>query len=223
MKKLTVLASAVTILLASCGGGDSKTEKSTSDSSSTTTTSTTTTTGTDETSATRKYDVKSGIVHFETTIKAGGMNIVKKKILYFDDYGIKEAEEELADDGSVEKTLMSDGKNLIMLLPPAKESYPQGAAVQGTALRYDREAAERSGKATKVDNINVAGKDCDAYEYKDANTNTSNIFAGYKHITLYMKQTGAMNSETKATKFEEDAAVPAEKFSVPADYTTKKM
>src|SRR5688572_7140349 len=112
MKRISIALTALSFMFFSCSGDSNKTEN-TKD-----TTATTTTANNDQstTSAGKKYDVKSGIIHFETTIKAGGMNIVKKKILYFDDYGIKEAEEELNDDGTMEKTLLSNGKDLYMLI-----------------------------------------------------------------------------------------------------------
>lgn len=222
MKKLSIALMSLSVILFSCSGDSGPSEKKDKDSTATNST-TNTTTDKPTTTGIKKYDIKSGIVNLETTIKAGGMSIVKKKILYFDDYGMKEAEETLRDDGTVEQTFLSDGKNLITLIHDKKESYTQGTAYQGTAMKYDREAAERAVKAKKVANISVAGKDCDAYEYADPGTNTSNIFAGYKHVLLYMKQTGAGNSETKATKFEEDVAVPAEKFTIPAGYTAKTM
>jgi hypothetical protein len=46
----------------------------------------------------KKYDIKSGIITFETTMEMAGMNIKTKTILYFDDYGIKECQEEYKTD-----------------------------------------------------------------------------------------------------------------------------
>lgn len=218
MKKFFFLAIVSAIIFSSCSGDSGKTG-SAKDST------TTTTSGSDQPtiSAGKKYDVKSGIVTLETTMDLGGMNIVEKKIVYFDDYGIKEAAETFNDDGTLKETTFSDGKDIILLIHANKEAWNRGKAYQGTEMRYDREGVEAVGKAKKVANINVAGKDCDAYEFKDENTKTTNTFAGYKHILVYMKQDGAMNSITKATKIEEDVPVPAEKFTVPAGYTSKKM
>lgn len=42
---------------------------------------------------TKKYDIKSGIITFETTVKMMGMTITKKSIVYFDEYGMKECKE----------------------------------------------------------------------------------------------------------------------------------
>lgn len=217
MKKLTIAGLALTIIFSACSGDSDTEEKSSKDN----TTSATKSTDQPTTSAVKKYEIKSGIINFETTIKAGSMTIVKKSILYFDDYGNKEAREELNDDGTLEKTFLSDGKNLILLVHAAKESYNQGAAYQGTEFRYDGAGMVSSGKGKKVDNINVAGKDCDAYEYNDANTKTTTVFAGYKNVTLYTKQ--GEGNITKATKIEEDVPVPAEKFTIPAGYTAKTM
>lgn len=218
MKKISFLAIASAVIFSACSGDSGKTESG-KDSTATTTTSG----DQSSSSASKKYDVKSGIVTLETNMKVGSMDIVQKKIIYFDDYGNKEAAETLNDDGSVKETFISDGKDLILLIHANKEAWNRGKAYQGTEMRYDREGMERLGKAKKVDNITVAGKEADAYEYKDENTKTTNIFGGYKHILVYMKQTGSVSSETKAVKIEEDVAVPADKFTVPAGYTAKSM
>jgi hypothetical protein len=60
----------------------------------------------------KKYDIKSGIVTYDLNMKVAKMEIKKKTIVYFDDYGMKEYREMYSKDNKLEETYFSDGKNL---------------------------------------------------------------------------------------------------------------
>src|SRR5687768_4624980 len=55
---------------------------------------------------TNKYDLKSGIITFETVMSLDGSDIRSKKVLYFDDYGRKECEETYRPDASGKEALV---------------------------------------------------------------------------------------------------------------------
>jgi hypothetical protein len=170
----------------------------------------------------KKYPVKSGIITFQTTIEIEGAKIDEKKILYFDDYGMKEAEDTY--EGNVHtKTFLSDGKNLYNLVHSSKTAFMGEKATRGVAYRFDwneiSQADKDAGHVKKGPNETIAGKDCEVYIREDKGIKTK--FAGWNNITLLTEQeSNGTKSTTKAVTVEE-VAVPAEKLSVPADYIVK--
>lgn len=168
---------------------------------------------------TKKYDIKSGIVTFETAIKAGSMTIPKKVIVYFDDYGMKECKDTYEGDKLAE-SFFSDGKSLYKVIHNDKTAYKSGNAYRGTELRFDWNEVsakdKKDGTAKKLPDMKVAGKACQAFELRNT------TFAGWSGITLLtdMKSKG-MSSTSKAVKVEENAKVPAAKFAVPAGYAVQ--
>ena len=172
----------------------------------------------------KKYDLKSGTITFETTMTMMGMEIKKKYVLYFDDYGMKECKETLDDDGKVKERFLSDGKDLFDVLFEQKEAYKRGKATRGTEMRFDwNEVSEKDKKAgiyKKLANVKAASKDCEAFEMNDRGTTTT--FAGWNHINLLVDQkSDKMKSLTRAVKIEENVTVPAEKFQIPAGFAVK--
>jgi hypothetical protein len=184
--------------------------------------STASTTDTTEDVGEKKYPIKSGIVTFQTTIEIEGAKIEEKKLLYFDDYGMKEAEDTY--EGNVHtKTYLSDGKNLYNLVHASKTAFMGEKATKGVAYRFDwneiSQADKDAGLVKKGPNETIAGKDCEVYIREDKGIKSK--FAGWNNITLLSEQeSNGTKSTTKAIKVEE-VPVPAEKLSVPADYTVK--
>lgn len=173
---------------------------------------------------TKKYDVKSGVVTFETTIDLGSTKMTNMSTVFFDDYGMKECRESY-DDGKLKESFFSDGKTLYLLIHAEKSAYNRGQASRGTEMKFDWNEIsandKKEGKAKQLPAMTVAGKKCDAYELETQYGKTT--CAGYKNVTLYMKLASkGMTTVTKAVKFEENASVPADKFKVPAGYAEKK-
>jgi hypothetical protein len=175
---------------------------------------------------TKKYDIKSGIVTFKTTVKMARMEIKTKSIVYFDDYGLKECKETYDANGKVKEWFLSDGKDLYGVYFELKEAYKRGKAYSGTEMPFNwngvSEKDKQSGKFKKAANVTVAGKNCESFVLSDENGKTT--FAGWNHITLLtdLDQTARdMKSITKAVKIEENAKVPAEKFKIPAGFALK--
>ena len=168
---------------------------------------------------TKKYDIKSGIVTFETAIKAGSMTIPRKVIVYFDEYGMKECKDTY-EDNKLTESFFSDGKSLYKVIHNDKTAYKSGDAYRGTELKFDWNEVsakdKKDGKAKKLPDMTVAGKTCQAF----ALNNTT--FAGWNGITLLTEtKSKNMSSVSKAVKIEENAKVPAAKFAVPAGYAVK--
>jgi hypothetical protein len=172
-----------------------------------------------ETYAFHKYGVKSGIVTFEIDM----MGMKQKQVLYFDDYGLKEAEESYQGE-EVKLINICDGKEMYSVHPDQKTAYSNGTCGRGVAYRFawDEIAKEdQNTKAKKLNNITVAGKDCESYSY-DLGSSVA-VYAGWQNINLYLKtSTNAGDVVQQAIKIEENVDIPASKFQVPSDYEIKK-
>ncbi|MBI3005967.1 MAG: hypothetical protein HYY49_11230 [Ignavibacteriales bacterium] len=172
----------------------------------------------------KKYGIKSGIVTFEQDMKMGGKFFQKSKhIVYFDDYGMKECKETFENEVLTE-SFFSNGKDLVKVIHEQKTAYFSGPASAGTELKVDwsevSEKDKKAGIAKKLGSKTVAGRICDAYEYKQSSS--AMVYAGWNGICLFSDVTGGgMQTIAQAVKLEENAKVPPEKFEVPKGYTTK--
>ncbi len=167
----------------------------------------------------KKYQIKSGIITFESTLTMGKMILKTKSVVYFDDYGMKECKDSY-DDEKIKESFFSDGKDLYLTIYTEKAVYKRGTAFRGTEYRFDMEEILRSGKAKKLPNMTVVGKNCEAFELNDRGNIST--FAGWNNICLYLgTNQKTMTVVNKAVKFEENAKIPAEKFKIPAGFTLK--
>jgi hypothetical protein len=172
-----------------------------------------------ETYTFHKYGIKSGVVTFETNMV--GMKI--KSILYFDDYGNKEADEKY-DGENVKSITICDGKERFDVHPSQKAAFSGGTCSGGIAYRFawDEIAKEDQGtKAKKGSNMTIAGKDCESFSY-DLGSSTA-VYAGWQNICLYLKTSSQVGDVVmQAVKIEENVDIPASKFKVPEGYEIKK-
>src|SRR5258708_24759768 len=121
----------------------------------------------------KKYDVKSGIVTFDTLMSVSGMEIKQKAVVTFDDWGTKEKRDTYQGDKLTE-TLLCDGKDQIKIMHAEKAAYVVGKCSRGTDLRFAwdeiPDADKKPGKAKKLPSMKVAGETCDAVELKEGGT-----------------------------------------------------
>ena len=171
----------------------------------------------------KKYDIKSGIITFETVIEMGTMKMKNKNMVYFDDYGMKECHETYNGE-KLASSLFSDGQMEYVLLHGQKTVETRGKAFRGTEFRFDwneiPEKDKTSGMAKKLPNVTVVGKNCESFMVGSSTDKT--VYAGWGHVCLLMDiSSPTMRSLIKAVKFEENVKVPPEKFTVPAGYKMK--
>jgi outer membrane lipoprotein-sorting protein len=171
----------------------------------------------------KKYDIKSGVITFERTMKMGALTVKGKIVVSFDEYGMKECRDTYEGD-VITESYFSDGKTLWILRPKKKTVVRQGDAFRGTEVRYawDEISAKdkKEGKAKQMPKMVVAGKTCDVFQILDKSSTTT--FAGWNHIVLYSDVAGkTLTSVQKAVKIEENVPVSPQKFQVPSDYTVK--
>ena len=227
MKKLSVLLLVGVIMISGCGKNetDSATDKEVKESTDMTS---------DEiagqaasVNVVKKYPIKSGITTFQRSGVVGDNEI----IVYFDDYGIKERNEVYGEDGLISEVTMSDGVNMYKITKQSieeKKAYIMGPGLHGTEMKFIIDPFNNNDKRKlkyeykKLENINVIGKDCEAYSVKAGGGTT--IFAGWEGILLYTKVVIPMGTmETIALDFSENADVDPNLFKIPADYQVEKM
>jgi hypothetical protein len=169
-----------------------------------------------------KYDIKSGIATLELVSTIGSTQIKMTKIVYFDDYGMKECEETYSN-GKLGSVLFSDGKNKISLNLRTKKAKNQGSAYNGIGMRVDindmgTSKDIESGKVKKMPPMTIAGQTCEVIQVNKGKT--SDIYAGWHKVMVYLKSSSSgVNTLIKAVKLEANATVPKEKFEIPAGYT----
>lgn len=188
----------------------------------------------------KRYEIKSGIVHYEPQ-NLMGMGTTTET-LYFDDYGRKEAVERVTESSvmgikTYEHTMqVTDGQTGI--------SYEIKKTVNGkdetskvatkSDLRAFQEMAQTMAKSLDVNELK---KNMD---YREEGTETIAGVTGQKYsVAMNKEQPNArvygvmyknivLKSEmgsisTKAASIEENVAVPASKFEIPAGYTVQEV
>jgi hypothetical protein len=170
-----------------------------------------------------KYGVKSGSVTFESETVMGKMKLNASYVLWFDDYGMKEAKETM-ENGVVTEVRFSDGATIYSVIPPKRTAFKAGVASRGIEYRVDWAEVpakdKQAGKAKQLPARTIAGKECQSYEVTSGDAVST--FAGWQGVMLFHElKRPNMTVTAKATKFDEKATVSASRFAVPAGFTVK--
>lgn len=170
----------------------------------------------------KKYEVKSGLIVFETLMRTRSVNIKYKTIVYFDFFGMVERRDTY-ENGKLQETFLSNGKDNYNISHTSKVAVRTGNAYKGTESKFgwneitDEEIA--TGKITKDPPMIIAGKKCKVYSVKTGVATAT--FAGWKGIILMNK----VESEggISLTKAQTLKIVPVNPviFQVPAGYKVK--
>ncbi len=172
----------------------------------------------------RKYDLKSGIITYETTTLEGRLEIAGRIILYFDQYGRLECKDTYVN-GMLKESVLCDGRTVYTLWHDQRIVFKKGPSSRGTEVRFDWEALPPSEKAEglvkKLPAMTIAGKVCEAFERITSGGVIR--YAGVDHILLYCERNlKGENWVMKAVSFDETTAVPPWKFAPPAGYVERK-
>lgn len=169
----------------------------------------------------KKYSIKSAIITLESVTKVSTMEMKTTKVVYFDDYGIKECEETYSN-GKLSGVLFSDGKDKFSLNPQRKTAQRQDIGDRGTGTRIDindmgTEKDIASGVVKKVAPMTIAGQTCEVIQVTRGGK--PDIYGGWNKFMVYFKMGGStVVTEIKAVKIEANAVVPKEKFQIPAGF-----
>lgn len=221
-----IFALAATIGLASCSGDGGK-ETDGADSTKTTASA--------EAPAAKKgkYNIKSGIITYDT--EAMGMKM--PTTLYFDDYGNIECQEvkmEMEMMGTKvtthNLTITKDGYiytiDLTNKTGSKMKMMPNAATANMSGMDFTNLSEEflKSMKMKKEGSESVCGKSCDVYSIDNESMGMKGTFAIYNSIPMKTNiEAMGMPMTMNATKFEENVEIPADKFEVPADIQVTEM
>ena len=172
----------------------------------------------------RKYDVKSGIITYETTTLEGDVRVAGRIVLYFDEYGRMECKDTYVN-GMLKESVLCDGRTVYTLWHDQRIVFRRGPATQGTEARFDAESTPLTDRGEtvvhKLPSITCAGRSCDAYERVSSRGSTK--YAGADHIVLYCSRNlRGEEWEMKAVSIDVTSKVPAWKFTPPAGYTERE-
>jgi hypothetical protein len=183
-----------------------------------------------------KYKIKSGIVTNEMDNPVGQGKITT--VLYFDDYGAKEAsvtKTEMKMMGMAVKThnveITRDGYQYKLdMEKKTGTKFKMPATTGGIASFANMSAADMGSEMAKEYNIRkeasqtVAGKECEVYSMDNQKRQMKGTFATYQGIPMKVDQMmGGMKITSEVVKFEENAAMPAGIFDVPADVKIEEV
>ncbi len=204
MKTKVLLAFLAVLLLSSCNRKPAQDGKATD--------------ATSETGPKGKYTLKSGIVEYKSTM----MGFDASQTLYFDDYGNKEVTESHMDIMGTKTTnvmLAKDG-TMYNFDPENKTGMKSPSMPQMNQLNFEALTDE----VTKEWNLKeegketFLGKECIKYSMNNPNMNMKGTYWVWKGIALKTEVEMATSGMVmEATNIQENVAVPAEKFEIPAD------
>jgi hypothetical protein len=171
-----------------------------------------------------KYELKSGIVEYDT--KSMGTNM--KQIIYFDNYGEKEATEislEIAGFKTNTRTLTLDGYTYTLDLltktgTKQKLTFMPGKDIDFTNLS---EEITKQMNMKKVGSEDFNGKSCDKFTIDNKDLEMKGSFLVWKGIPLKSEvDFSTMKTVMVVKSLQENVSIPSEKFIIPADFTIKE-
>jgi hypothetical protein len=168
----------------------------------------------------KKYKIKSGIIEYKIEGSTKGT-----EILYFDDWGLREAKEtktqmRIFGIKTETNTLNINDKDWSYNIDLKEKTGTKSSndLMKDIIGKISEEEAEQYGEimykeldARKVGNETVLGKNCEVWEIRKLN---SKVWI-YEQVPLKMEVDMLGKTTYTATKFEANASVPSSKFEVP--------
>jgi hypothetical protein len=179
----------------------------------------------------KKYEIKSGIVFYEVNMEVAGMSVKSARKLYFDDFGLTECEEEYKKNEATGKdeldtrTFVKDGMRY-SYSPSYKNGSTSKALGYGVAAIFNMDEARtlKENNFRELPGETVCGKQCQSFSIETGSGKL--IMSGWKGIalkTVLDNPSSGMKSVTQAVRIQENAAIPAEIFTVPDDIKLVSM
>lgn len=176
----------------------------------------------DTLSSFRKYNVKSGVITFNTSMNTLTVQVRYKTVISFDRYGIVERRDTY--EGNVlSETFLSDGYNNYNISHKNKKIVRTGKAYRGTESRFgwDNISEEdlKAGKVVKDPTMIIAGKKCKVYTIMAGVATVT--YGGWENIILLNKVESPGGKSISIAEKVEIFAVDESVFKLPEGYTIK--
>jgi outer membrane lipoprotein-sorting protein len=230
MLKLTAFCLCSTLALSSCGKKEETAAKTDA------TNSTTAPAAAATTAPQAKYKIKSGIVTTEMDNPIGDGKI--QHVLYFDDYGAKEATVTKSETKMMGVTIKTNNIEIyrdgyqyrLDLEKKTGTKFKMPNTPSGIASFASMSAADMGSEMAKEYNIKkepsqtIAGKECDVYSMDNKTRQMKGTVASFQGIPMKVdQQMAGMKIHSEVVKFEENVALPAGIFDVPADVKVEEV
>jgi len=178
-----------------------------------------------------KYKMKSGII----TMISETMGMKQTITMYFDDYGNKQSTETKGelDMGALGKTEMhnlnfrkddySYNIDLVKKTGTKMKTLTSGKQKDIDFSKLSDDMMKQM-KITKQGTEEVLGKTCDKYLLNDPDLKMKSSYCVWNGIPLKSEvDMGGIKATVTATKIEENASIPNEKFEIPKDIKIKEI
>lgn len=170
----------------------------------------------------KKYEVKSGVITFNTSMNTLTVNVSYKTVISFDNYGMRERRDTYTGD-TLSETFLSDGFNNYNISHKHKKIVRTGKAYRGTESKFgwDIISAEdvNAGKVRKDPPMTIAGKECKVYTIMTGVATVT--YGGWENIILLNEvESPGGKSISKAEKVE-IFPVDESTFILPKGYAIK--
>lgn len=176
----------------------------------------------DTLSSYKKYDLESGVITFNTSMKTLTVNIDYKTVISFDHYGMRERRDAYSGDVMTE-TFLSDGFNNYNISHQHKKIVRTGKAYRGTESKFgwDKIAPEdiKAGKVIKEPTRIIADKRCEVYTILAGNATVT--YGGWRGIILLNNVESPGGKSTSEAVHVQINSVNDSTFLLPKGYSIK--
>jgi hypothetical protein len=166
-----------------------------------------------------KVDVKSVIIH----MKSSAMGLTQQIVIYMDDYGKKNATEVTQElmGKKIRQYSITDGEYMYSFSPDTKEGKKTKINTDSPDnINFNAITKEMATKfkLKKTGTATILDRKCDVYTMEFAEAKLKGTYNIWKGIPLKTEsEISMMKVSMEATAIEENVAIDAEKFKVPAN------
>ncbi|MFL5731485.1 MAG: hypothetical protein ACJ75J_18490 [Cytophagaceae bacterium] len=170
----------------------------------------------------KKYELRSGIIHFTVS----GKDPRSSKIVFFDEFGNKEVSFIYSKGILVEKWVNSNDGSFYTLDYNTQTGAKRKASRAGTEERFDVEdmpvEMQKENKVRQEKDTMYAGKPCKVYSMESGGIKARK--GGWAHIMLFLStEVADFKFRTEAVSIQENAAIPDSVYTIPGNFKVKEF
>lgn len=170
----------------------------------------------------KKYEVKSGVITFETSMNTLTVEVSYKTVISFDNYGMRERRDTYTG-GTLSETFLSDGFNNYNISHTHKKIVRTGKAYRGTESQFgwDKISEEdvKAGKVRRDPPMTIAGKKCKVFTIMTGVATVT--YGGWENIILLNKVESPGGKSISEAEKVEIYPVDESTFKLPKGYAIK--
>jgi hypothetical protein len=170
----------------------------------------------------KKYELRSGIIHFTVS----GKEPRSSKTVFFDEFGNKEVSFIYSKGILAEKWINSNDGSFYTLDYNTRTGAKRKASRAGTEERFDVEdmpvEMQKENKVRQEKDTVYAGKPCKVYSMESGGIKARK--AGWGHIMLFLStEVADFKFRTEAATIEENVTIPDSVYTIPENFKVKEF